>query len=388
MTRIRWALRRWTLKHVWYRIRLPARRRRWMRENERITAPYAKREDLAPTNGPALVFGDFSGKHGLSRAAVYDVEPLKRLHSTLEIVDIGPFLKGKTPDLLQLTSVIFENVYFLCQPDTYATICRLIRPDQIAGAYRTGRWVWETPLFPDNWRFAEQLVHRVWTPSRFCAETFRQALNIKIDVVPYSVRLPSDNISTFRDKMGINPRVFLGLAVMDITSCPERKNPWAHIEAWKKAFGHNKDAILIMKIRFGKRTQIIKKELNELIGLNSNIRIITNDMSNHEMAEMHLSCDVFLSLHRSEGYGLNIIEALNYEKIVIASNWSANSEYGPDFENYIGVNCDLIAYSDWTRHYSGRFLWAQARIPEVVRILREVAAACQTQPRSPWLSGG
>jgi len=372
--RIRWAFRRWTLRHLWYRLRLPSRRRRWVQENKRITEPFGKAEGIVPTKGHALVFGDFSGNHGLSRAAIYDVEPLKKIHSTLDIVDIGPFLKGKPPSPIATPRTAVENVYFLCQPDTYATICRLISPELIARAYRTGRWVWETPIFPEDWRFAERLVHRVWTPSSFCAETFRRALNLRVEIVPHAVHVPPVVQSDFRQQMGINPNVFLGLAVMDIISCPERKNPWAHIEAWKNAFGDDENAILVMKIRVGKRTNVVIKELDEMIGTYNNIIIITEELSESEMISLRASCDVYMSLHRSEGYGLNIHECLSVGKKVIASNWSANSEYGPDFLNYIGINCDLVKYSDWTRHYDGSFLWAQARIDDVVQILREMAS--------------
>src|SRR4051794_3085475 len=116
-----WQLRRWTLRHLWYRTRLSSRRRRWLEENIRATKAYLKSESLAPA-GRALLLGDFSGTHGLSRGAAYDREWLRKQHSDLTVVDIGPTLKGE-PIEVDKTSV-YSRVYLFCQPDAYSSFLR------------------------------------------------------------------------------------------------------------------------------------------------------------------------------------------------------------------------------------------------------------------------
>ena len=93
----RWTLRRWSLTHIWYRLRLPIRRRRWTRDNFVRTKAFAKFAIAGPTGGPALAFGEFSGRHGLGRAAAYDLELLRTRHSALTAIDIGPYLEGRAP---------------------------------------------------------------------------------------------------------------------------------------------------------------------------------------------------------------------------------------------------------------------------------------------------
>lgn len=356
----RWTLRRWTPKHIWYRTRLPLRRRRWAQENIERTRAFGKDPAARLSAGPAVAFGEFSGAHGLGRGAAYDLLALNERHASVTTVDIGPYLKGAEPTPLAFDAP-FENVYFLCQPDTYGTICRLLRPDDIARAYRVGRWVWETPLFPESWRFAERLVHEVWTPSEFCAATFRAALGVPVRVVPHAVTAPPDPGIDMRARLDIPPDAFMGLAVMDIRSCPERKNPWAHVRAWKATYGDDPRRILVMKLRLGKRTRIVQNELRELIGGATNIRLLTDEMSEEEIAALHHATDLYLSLHRSEGFGLNIYEALLLGKPVVATNWSANAEYGPHFANYFGVPFRMTPYRDWTGHYAdAAFEWADA----------------------------
>ena len=164
-----------------------------------------------------------------------------------------------------------------------------------------------------------------------------------------------------RARLGVAPDAFMGLAVMDIRSCPERKNPWAHVRAWLACYGDDPKHVLVMKLRVGKRTRVVVDELGELIGRATNIRLVTEELGDAEIAALHHAADLYLSLHRSEGFGLNIYEALLLGKIVVATHWSANAEYGPRFANYIGVPFRMTPYRDWTGHYADSdFEWAEA----------------------------
>ncbi len=322
------------------------------------------------TAGPAIAFGEFSGAHGLGRAAAYDLELVRARHQRLQIVDIGPFRKNRRAERIALEAPP-ENVYLLCQPDNYATICGLVAPEDIARAHRVARWVWETPQFPEHWRFAERLVNEVWTPSEFCAGAFRAALDVTVRVVPHAVSAPLDPGIDMRARLKAPAEAFLGVAIMDIQSCPQRKNPWAHVRAWKAAFGDDPGKILAMKLRVGKRTRLVLDELRDLIGGAGNVRLISDEMSSEEIAALHHAADVYLSLHRSEGFGLNIYEALLIGKPVVATDWSANAEYGPRFATYAPVAYTLEPYRDWLGHYAdANFRWAAADIEDAARQLR------------------
>jgi glycosyltransferase involved in cell wall biosynthesis len=366
-----WFRRRWTLRHVWYRVRLPVRRRRWARERKRLAATYKKSIHVRPTSGSALVLGDFSGTTGISRGAIYDLSKIRERHTEVTALDISSYLAGKKA----VTEIVapVENVYLLCQPDVCEHVLGLVAPGAIKDAYRVGRWVWETSHLPSGWRFARELVHEVWAPADFCGAVYARDLALPVHVIPYAVTPPPPATTDMRARLNIAPGAFVGLSIMDIKSCPERKNPWAHVLAWQTAFGADENAILIMKVRVSKRTSIVLQELKELIGGSSNVRFITDHLSDDELASLQHSCDVFLSLHRSEGYGLNVHEALLCEKPTLATDWSANSEFGPRFPNYIGIRYRLVPYRDWTNHYeSGNFQWADPDIGHAALELRAV----------------
>lgn len=353
---------------------MPIRRWRWRNEDRAATRAFGKDATIGPTDGPAIAFGEFSSRHGLGRAAAYDLELARQRHSHLELVDLASIAKAGAPRKLTFARPV-ENAYFLCQPDGYRLIAQATEPDFLARAYRIGRWVWETERFPESWRFAESLVHEVWAPSGFCARTFRGALKVPVRIVPHLVSTPPDPGIDMRARFGVAAEAFLGLAVMDIVSCPERKNPWDHIRTWRTAFADDDDKVLVMKLRVGKRTRLVLEELRELIGDADNVKIVVDELENDEIAALHRAADVYLSLHRSEGFGLNIYEALLLGKPTVATDWSANAEYGPGFANYHPVKYELRPYRDWLGHYSeGDFSWASADIADAARQLRQCAS--------------
>ena len=370
----RFAWKRWAPGHLFYRLRLGARRRRWLARNVETCRPYLKAPlaRLEP-GAPTLVLGDLSGRSGLSRASRFQLDEIRGLSDDLTFVDVHALLADERATI-SVPGRAFANAFILVQPDAYWRILPLLRPDQLAEAYRVGHWLWETPQFPQAWRFAADLLHEVWTPSIFCRDTFRKGLTLPVRLSHYRVDVVAPAAEPSRAGLGVPPEAFLGTAIMDIQSCAARKNPWAHVEAWQRAFGADPDKILILKIRFGKRTRVVQRELAAMIGEADNIRILEAEMSDEEVAALQGLSDVYLSLHAAEGYGLNIHEMLTRGVPVVATHWSANAEFGPRFPNYHAVAFELRPYRDWLNHYPGpTFAWAWADIAYAARKLRAIA---------------
>ena len=142
----------------------------------------------------------------------------------------------------------------------------------------------------------------------------------------------------------------------------------------KTAFGDDPAKILVMKLRVGKRTRVVLEELRELIDAQT-MYGLTTELSNEEIAALHHATDLYVSLHRSEGFGLNIYEALLLGKPVVATDWSANAEYGPSFATYLPVKYKLERYKDWLANYAdGSFRWASADVDDAGRQLAVAAA--------------
>ena len=192
-----------------------------------------------------------------------------------------------------------------------------------------------------DWGFAFEIVHEIWTPSSFSAKAIQQAGNVPVKVVPHAVSVP-DVEPMPRARWGVRDDQFLGMAVMDLSSCPARKNPLAHVRAWKLAFGDDPDVHLIMKVKFSNGTAFAREELMREIEGASNITLTEALFSDLRIAAFQRMADVYISLHRAEGYGLNIHEMLEMGKPVVATGWSGNMDFMPLYPRAIAVPTNLF----------------------------------------------
>ena len=384
---LRWHIRRWSLRHIWYRLHLPVRRRRWIAEDRRRLAPYPRACGASgDAPGAVVAVGDFSRHSGLARAAQYERERLLARHPDLISVDLAKLFSGSCRTLLPAAGAPVRLLYLLCQPDSYAAAFGVFEPAALQDARRIGMVVWENDQFPGRWKFSIPYLDEIWTPSEFSAGALRKGAEIPVVVRPHPVTVDRKASPLPRDRFNVPDDAFLGIAIMDIESCPERKNPWAHVVAWKKAFGDDASKVLLMKLRVGKRTRMVVDELNELAGNAGNIKVTTNEFDATEMACFQKMADVYLSLHRSEGFGLIIKEMLSLGVPVVATNWSANVEFGDQYANYYGVSYQLKKYRDWMNQYPGpAFEWAEADTENAAAILRGIAK--KERPRYSAIRG-
>jgi glycosyltransferase involved in cell wall biosynthesis len=266
-----------------------------------------------------------------------------------------------------------DIVIFLVQPHIIPKILKGVPPAVLAKAWRICMAVLELPYAPPRWLPLRNFFHEVWTPSDFSARCMRQFMNAEIRVVPHLVVQPADGQA--RPPDGLRDK-FEGLAILDLAVCPDRKNPHAHIEAWQKAFGSDERAVLTMKLRFSRRTRVIRSELREMIGDAKNVRLIERELSDQAILALQGAADVGLSLHRAEGYGLTIQEMLELGKPVVATGWSGNMTYMVDYAQAYPVPFKLVPYHDYLRRYPGYSgCWAEADTDAAARLLRKIAYA-------------
>lgn len=377
-------LKRWSFRATRKRLRQPSKMARADKLQRALVAPYHRAEPprRPNPNGAGLAvhaIADFSGKYGLSKGARYDLERIRAQHPGLVVHDLGAKVELGV-DVPMEDGPPIDMLYLLSAPDTYAQLFRRFPPERLRDTWRIGLWVWETPHFPAHWQFALPLVDEIWTPSEYSRTALVQAVgDIPITVKPHAVSaVPAANKAEARNRTNamfdIPEGCFLGVSIIDIVACPARKNPWAHVAAWQSAFGDDPDAVLLMKIRVSKRTRIVLDELREMIGKAPNIRLLEAELSDEDITALQTSADVYLSLHRAEGYGLNIHECLALGTPVVATDFSANAEYGPHFDRYHPVPYRMVPYRDWTGHYADRdFEWAEADIDDAAKILKSLS---------------
>lgn len=191
--------------------------------------------------------------------------------------------------------------------------------------YNIGYWLWELEEFPEEWTPCFNCVHEIWTPSEYISCAIRKKTSLPVVTIPYYMELECSG-KYDRTSFGLPDNKFLFLMMYDHSSIMERKNPIGVLKAFKKAFDVQDDNVgLVIKINNCDKKDINK--INELLDGYTNVYLI-HEILNRDQVNCLIRCvDVFVSLHRAEGFGLVMAEAMFLETPVIATNWSANTEF-------------------------------------------------------------
>jgi glycosyltransferase involved in cell wall biosynthesis len=235
------------------------------------------------------------------------------------------------------------------------------------GQYNIGYWFFELPKLPDDWRVGFRGLDEIWVASQFVYDTIRSATDIPVYLIPTPVSV-NQPIHVDRSRFNIPKNCFCILSVFDLNSHYLRKNPEAVIVAFKMAEQQVPNMHLVIKVNNADRNLAsIELIRNSIEGLD-NVTLILELLSREELTALQACSDVFVSLHRSEGLGLNLLECMLLEKPVIATNWSANTDYMTQ-ENSCPVGFELVKVQETFGPYEKGQIWADPNITEASRYL-------------------
>ncbi len=189
-------------------------------------------------------------------------------------------------------------------------------------------WHWEQVSLPAELVAQLDRVDEIWVSSRFTAETFRRYTTKRVEVVPCIVEPVADPSLSRRD-LGVPEGPFLFFFHFDVNSTLARKNPRGVIEAYRRAFSRSERAQsvhLVMKTINLARSPEAQAELQEAMDLVGGT-VLDVELGAEEMAALTRSCDVYVSLHRAEGFGLGLAEAMYFARPVIGTAYSGNMDF-------------------------------------------------------------
>jgi len=244
-------------------------------------------------------------------------------------------------------------------------------PSYLAGHYNIGYWAWELPEFPAEWAASFGYADEVWTPSRFTRDSVASRSPVPVRVVPHSLEIDAQlDIHADRSAFGIDDHVFLFLFIFDFHSFTERKNPLGLVEAYKKAFGTRKDVQLLLKSGHGSDHEEELRKLQHAFG-GANIRLLDAVLTHQQVQSLIKTADCYVSLHRSEGFGLTMAEAMLYGKPVIATGYSGNVDFMSDEDSFL-VPYRLITIRETHGPYRAGYHWADPDLDSACDLMRYV----------------
>jgi glycosyltransferase involved in cell wall biosynthesis len=236
---------------------------------------------------------------------------------------IGPFMSER----YDLTHVYPINVIDVA-PDYAPVVLYSIDRSLTKDSYNILRTFWELPAAPPAWRSMLTGIQEIWAPNTFVANAFRNVFSGPMTVVPHAVNVEEGPYPT-RDHFGMEQGRFYFIFTFDYFSSPYRKNPLGVLEAFQAAFpqGSENVGLVIKSIGRVHRYQSIRKRIRDAAALDRRIMVIEKSLSRPELLGLLNSSDAYLSLHRSEGFGSGMAEAMSLGKIVIGTNFSGNTDF-------------------------------------------------------------
>ena len=242
----------------------------------------------------------------------------------------------------------------------------------LTNRYNIGYWNWELASLP--WDLYGRFRHldEVWVPSTFTRASVAEISPIPVTCIPYSIN-PEASASNEnpRARFGLPPGVFIFLFVFDFQSYQVRKNPRGLLRAFHSAFGDQTDVLLVIKCSHGDFAPDELKVLQQLCQ-KPNVRLLNEVLPREALNSLLAACDCYVSLHRSEGFGLTMAEAMALGKPVIATGYSANTDFmSPD--NSFLVRYQLVEIEEEHGPYSRGFLWAEPDVQHAAQLMRQVS---------------
>ncbi|MGO4608694.1 glycosyltransferase family 4 protein [Variovorax sp. 2RAF20] len=235
--------------------------------------------------------------------------------------------------------------------------------------YRVGYWYWEFDSIPESWLAHAEQVDEVWTATEFVARGLRERLH-----VPVRTLFPGVKLAPYKKRgkrhFGLSGTDFTFLFTYHMMSVMERKNPKGLIRAFKQAFTPDEPVRLVLKSSFGDRHPEQMKELRDA-ARGANVTIIDDIFSPDEVLSLMDACDVYVSLHRSEGLGLTMAEAMLMGKPVIATAFSGNMDFMSE-DNSLLVPYERVKLGSPIPPYDADLEWAEPSVEHAALYMRRL----------------
>jgi len=248
--------------------------------------------------------------------------------------------------------------------------------------YNIGYWAWELPEFPDAWMRAFDCFDEIWCPSEFVRASIASKSPVPVLAMPHAIefRRPAASTPQLRQGLGLPVDHFLFLFLFDLNSYAERKNPRAVIDAFRRSGLQQEGCRLVLKVHnvAGNESDlaILRASIADLPGT----VVITDTLPRDELYALEAACDCFVSLHRSEGFGLALAECMYLGKPVIATGWSATTEF-LDAESGLPVKASLVTLDRNHGPYSKGQVWAEPDIDHAAEQMRRVHRDAELRTR-------
>lgn len=195
------------------------------------------------------------------------------------------------------------------------------------GFYNIGYWFCEVPKIPDQWARQMEFFDEIWTASSFCETAFARSASIPVVRIPLLIEPRKLTPRILSRQSGERKTQFIFLTIFNTYSDAERKNVLFTIRAFLSAHAERADVRLVVKVSNLEHDPALTEKLRHIRQHHANVEIIEGYVENDIVQALYDQADVYVSLHRAEGFGLTISDAMSRGIPVIATGYSGNMEF-------------------------------------------------------------
>jgi glycosyltransferase involved in cell wall biosynthesis len=265
------------------------------------------------------------------------------------------------------------DVNILCiNADTTRHFVRKVGRTLLNDRHTIGMWAWEIEDFPSALHDGFEFVDEVWAVSTFAAEAIRRFSPKPVYTLQHPITVPSVPNGVTRESLALPQGRFVFLFLFDLFSVIERKNPFAVIEAFSRAFDPGEGPCLVIKTINGQHRRIELERLRSAASQHPDVIVIDRYFGVEDKAALMSFSDCYVSLHRAEGFGLTLAEAMALGKPVIATRYSGNLDFMDDDNSYL-VDCSTIPImAAHDQPYLEGSVWAEPDVDLAASLMRRV----------------
>jgi len=242
-------------------------------------------------------------------------------------------------------------------------------------SYNISVWFWETDVIPDRLQIPFDYLDELWVSSPYMQEVLAKHTSLKISYIPSPIipgaAFKADALASSSD-LSLPESTFLFYFIYDFYSNFDRKNPLAIISSFLKAFPKNENVSLMIKTMNGDKFPSQMALMQDAICGDSRIKLINRYITKDEKDALMHRCNCYVSLHRSEGLGLTMGEAMILGKPVIATGYSGNLDFMNESNSFLCSYEMAKVGKDNLYFFPENGSWAEPNREDAIRLMRYV----------------
>jgi GT2 family glycosyltransferase/glycosyltransferase involved in cell wall biosynthesis len=333
-------------------------------------------QESPPSADGANLVGYFRGEFGLgelSRMVARAFDAVQIPFSVVDYREVG--LHGSADNSIEHLirgSRRFKVNVLNINADILPTLYFKFGESFFSGHYNIGYWAWELPKCPPEFDMAFSMVDEVWAISDFVTKSLQTRSPVPILNMPLAVTIPVLQNRYSKAYFGLPEDGFQFVFTFDAASFLARKNPIATVRAFKLAFprGDEKVHLVLKTMNVPMRDPLWDAVVAEA-RTDRRIAIMDKRLSRDEVVGLNSVCDAFVSLHRSEGFGFSLAEAMLLGKPLVATNYSGSREFARESTACV-VDYKLVAVPEDCYPFWQDQVWAEPDVEHAAVLMRRL----------------